>query len=1546
MENPVMAILKQRKRRGRVGRIGGSARRLITEPLEPRAMLAANLQAGSIFVSDSTGAPITDFVVGEQVNFTATWTSTDVAANTNANVRIWLDGQILGTFPRLISAGANQSYQQTTTAWYARPGEHTLEFRVDTGNVIAEADETDNVATFMFTALDPNLATKFVDPIGGVILQDWAVSAYVDVDLRSGSYADASGGSVAYDGHTGNDLFLSQLFSAMDRGLGIFAVADGTVIAVQDGYFDREVTLTSMNWNAVILDHGNGFLAAYGHMATNTVAVKEGDHVTAGQLLGLVGSSGYTNGAHLHFEIHHNNRVVETRLAPDVYWAAPDPYMGDLPTTTLVSGITNYTVALGGGQTPSDIDEGPSRVSVFPTSVPWNVTYSAYAYLYNSGDPIQVRWYRPDGSLERADNYQPPSNATGVLNQWNLEHARWSQFPGSWQVALVVDGAEIDRQSFEVTTGPGVPEIRLTQGATYVIDGRTTPIDFGMASGAPQALIFRIQNHGSVELITSELELPPGFSPVGAFPPRVAPGSTADFTVQLDAAVPGDKFGQLRFQTNDADEGKFEFNIKGTVSGSAPVESPQIVLMGPAVPYIKSSAPQRIAANATVADVDSAHFGSGSLTVELAFGATTDDRLGIANQGTADGQIGTVCGMVTYGGVPIGSVTGGMGATPLVINFNGAATVPAVQALLRNLTFANVSPQPATHHRYLRLTLVDETGNASNMPIAHVVVDPRPGPMPAASVHSRLGAVSGAPAAGPVVINEVMYHPAAGDTEFIELFNTTDADVLLGDGSNGWALSGAVYYGFPAGATVPAGNYLLVSPIAPDVVRAACDVPADVSIVGPYEGELPDDGVLELTMPGSGTDRIVVERLAYGDQPPWPTEADGDGASLSRYSPLGDAGDAANWRPGVFDGTPGRANRFLDPTPPTAPGMPMATVQSGPHVMLSWAPSVDPDSGVAQYHVLRNGVEVAATTATSFVDTQAELNTSYSYRIVAENSTNIRSAASGATPLRIFTMNNLVPIDATHLRATFSEPVTAESAQNVANYALRNSALVSATLEAGGMSVLLETAAPMLAGTGYRVVANGLVGMSTAAGSVIQHNAQRTAIAGVVNGLLGEYYDDPATSFTTPPDSALVGPKVGERVDAVINFSWLSSPLPAFNPPLPATAANTFGVRWIGRLFAPVSGDYTFSFLNQAADGIRLWIDANEDGLFEDIVGERLVNAWPTNTTSVTASPITLVGQKLYNIRIDAYDDQSAFRAAFQWQHPNQPTPATVPSANLVTPTLIETDRPNVTRATFGSTAWASEFLAALAAAGFGSSGIDVPLDGSTSILPWSNLNQVSLTFDEDVNVGQGDLLVNGVNAASYGIAGFDYDYATYTATWTLANPLPNDRITFSLAGSVLDLVGNSVEGATTATLLALPGDVNQSGAVDHADFRENLDRQFSGVGTAGYSVLHDTDGNGAINIQDWHNVLLAIGDTLPPTPSPPFTVSAVVVSSHHSSPLAADRPARLRATAPARLSHSAIDQIVATQVDSAGPKLRASRVPRPLNSVKPAALDLLFTIP
>ena len=54
--------------------------------------------------------------------------------------------------------------------------------------------------------------------------------------------------------------------------------------------------------NAVLIDHGNGYLTHYGHMSVITVRV--GDEVTAGQQIGDEGSTGHSTGPHLHFEVH------------------------------------------------------------------------------------------------------------------------------------------------------------------------------------------------------------------------------------------------------------------------------------------------------------------------------------------------------------------------------------------------------------------------------------------------------------------------------------------------------------------------------------------------------------------------------------------------------------------------------------------------------------------------------------------------------------------------------------------------------------------------------------------------------------------------------------------------------------------------------------------------------------------------------------------------------------------------------------------------------------------------------------------------------------------------------------------------------------------------------------------------------------------------------------------------------------------------------------------------------------------------------------------
>lgn len=61
--------------------------------------------------------------------------------------------------------------------------------------------------------------------------------------------------------------------------------------------------------NAVVVDHGGGIETVYGH--ASKLLVREGQRVEAGQVLGLIGNTGYSFGAHLHFEIHINGRPTD-----------------------------------------------------------------------------------------------------------------------------------------------------------------------------------------------------------------------------------------------------------------------------------------------------------------------------------------------------------------------------------------------------------------------------------------------------------------------------------------------------------------------------------------------------------------------------------------------------------------------------------------------------------------------------------------------------------------------------------------------------------------------------------------------------------------------------------------------------------------------------------------------------------------------------------------------------------------------------------------------------------------------------------------------------------------------------------------------------------------------------------------------------------------------------------------------------------------------------------------------------------------------------------
>lgn len=72
--------------------------------------------------------------------------------------------------------------------------------------------------------------------------------------------------------------------------------------------------VTTAGWyggygNAVIIDHGNGLSSLYGHLSSILCSV--GDLVSAGQTIGLVGSTGNSTGPHLHFEVTQDGSPID-----------------------------------------------------------------------------------------------------------------------------------------------------------------------------------------------------------------------------------------------------------------------------------------------------------------------------------------------------------------------------------------------------------------------------------------------------------------------------------------------------------------------------------------------------------------------------------------------------------------------------------------------------------------------------------------------------------------------------------------------------------------------------------------------------------------------------------------------------------------------------------------------------------------------------------------------------------------------------------------------------------------------------------------------------------------------------------------------------------------------------------------------------------------------------------------------------------------------------------------------------------------------------------
>ena len=174
--------------------------------------------------------------------------------------------------------------------------------------------ETDPFA--MLGSLDAQLNAVDSDfgqalgPLGSRLRAEAAIPSGFPTSGRiTSKFGSRFGPSGRFERHTGWDIATASGTPVTSTAPGIVETAGWT----SQGYGFH-----------IIVNHGYGYRTLYGHLSR--VLVKAGQRVRAGKTIGLVGSTGYSSGPHLHYEV----RVDGTPISPGPYLLRARPNSADL----------------------------------------------------------------------------------------------------------------------------------------------------------------------------------------------------------------------------------------------------------------------------------------------------------------------------------------------------------------------------------------------------------------------------------------------------------------------------------------------------------------------------------------------------------------------------------------------------------------------------------------------------------------------------------------------------------------------------------------------------------------------------------------------------------------------------------------------------------------------------------------------------------------------------------------------------------------------------------------------------------------------------------------------------------------------------------------------------------------------------------------------------------------------------------------------------------------------------------------------------------------
>ncbi|MCG8376245.1 MAG: lamin tail domain-containing protein, partial [Chlorobiales bacterium] len=137
-----------------------------------------------------------------------------------------------------------------------------------------------------------------------------------------------------------------------------------------------------------------------------------------------------------------------------------------------------------------------------------------------------------------------------------------------------------------------------------------------------------------------------------------------------------------------------------------------------------------------------------------------------------------------------------------------------------------------------------------------------------------------------IVINEIMYnHPTRDERyDYIELRNHGSRSVSL----KGWAFTDGIDFHFRSDQDLASGDYLVVAKDPNFLATIYPHLLPGLNLTGPYQGDLANGGErirLSYPHPDRASVWLSADEVRYYDGGVWPTQADGDGASLELCDP-------------------------------------------------------------------------------------------------------------------------------------------------------------------------------------------------------------------------------------------------------------------------------------------------------------------------------------------------------------------------------------------------------------------------------------------------------------------------------------------------------------------------------------------------------------------------------------------------------------------------------------------------------------------------------------